>query len=827
MLYQVFSGNIASLGVTYTTGSTVTFKPATIPQLVQGSLLTMDQQSATVEVDGSFTVQLAQTARVRMMVVDGLGKTCADLTLHITDDASADLSMYIESAPPEALRNQLINAQLSAEDAYASKLQAASSAFAAGQSAASASGYKNSAADSAGAAAGSAEAAADSATAAAQSATDSATSSVSLAEINAGTLPFITPNIGAATGTSLNLTGTLTSASLNIGSGASEGRFSGNNLYVLGLTSYMGVYGDGNGTAGIEMFGVSHPTAPNTVALRTAGTTALKVTPGGDVLIGSTADRGGFKLQVTGAMQVLQSSLGMGAGVSVFADANGVNGLVQLGVLSEDLGYLQASDNLAYRNITISPYGGNVLIGKTTDNGLGQLQVVGNITCATVRCLSTSYSAMIGYAYTDGNETPGLLIGATDNGKRVTMGYNDSGDYGFLSAVHTGTAWKNIAICGLGGNLLVGAVVPSTGERLEVVGGASFTGGGNRIVKLGTTAGAVAIQNYSGDGAWENTFGFNAASGAYLCGLGAHGATKDTTDFMYIGPSAAAPYAKLDSSGLAVPGAGSFAGSLAAFASASGALYTYYSSGGVIGAYSDNIGTKAPLTLDGSQVVLRPGGAAVATVVATGIAVTGSVTATKAITAAGDTGESGFIRIDSAVSVAAERNFRIGQSSAYGAFDTAISTTQGGSTFTTITSVSSTGLAVTGELSATTGITSSGTIQSVQSSSSAYYTGLVVSNSATTGYVNIQMRARAADSLGIGTISYAKGIWMALVTDDPTPIAMLVNGVTVAEVTTTGLSITGGISVSALPTYADNTAAAALTAGKFYRTSTGVVMVKY
>lgn len=41
------------------------------------------------------------------------------------------------------------------------------------------------------------------------------------------------------------------------------------------------------------------------------------------------------------------------------------------------------------------------------------------------------------------------------------------------------------------------------------------------------------------------------------------------------------------------------------------------------------------------------------------------------------------------------------------------------------------------------------------------------------------------------------------------------------------LQVSGGISASALPVYADNTAAAALVAGTMYRTLTGTVMIKY
>lgn len=52
-------------------------------------------------------------------------------------------------------------------------------------------------------------------------------------------------------------------------------------------------------------------------------------------------------------------------------------------------------------------------------------------------------------------------------------------------------------------------------------------------------------------------------------------------------------------------GQGVFAGPLDNFWSASGALYGYYSGGGVFGSYSDAVGTLSPLSFDGSTVAFR------------------------------------------------------------------------------------------------------------------------------------------------------------------------------------------------------------------------------
>ncbi len=170
MDYQILTGNISSLGETKTKGGKVTIKPAVIPQIVQGSFIATDKQIADVNPEtGAFSVQIAQTARVKLDAVDGNGKTVANgLEIHITDDAAADISMYLESVPPEPLRNLYINAQLSAESAYESRLLSAESATTAGTAAATAT-------ESAGQASASAQSADSSAADAKNSADDART----------------------------------------------------------------------------------------------------------------------------------------------------------------------------------------------------------------------------------------------------------------------------------------------------------------------------------------------------------------------------------------------------------------------------------------------------------------------------------------------------------------------------------------------------------------------------------------------------------------------------------------------------------------------------
>ena len=115
--------------------------------------------------------------------------------------------------------------------------------------------------------------------------------------------------------------------------------------------------------------------------------------------------------------------------------------------------------------------------------------------------------------------------------------------------------------------------------------------------------------------------------------------------------------------------------------------------------------------------------------------------------------------------------------------------------------VSSTGLAVTGGISAT-GVSAKLQLISDYPATVAPYVGL-------TSAGNIAARLMCATT----------GLVFGIDAVDGTTEHM--------KLTTSGLAVTGGITASALPVYADNTAAAALAAGTMYRTSTGDVMIKY
>jgi hypothetical protein len=190
----------------------------------------------------------------------------------------------------------------------------------------------------------------------------------------------------------------------------------------------------------------------------------------------------------------------------------------------------------------------------------------------------------------------------------------------------TGTASINI-------NGTVGATTPSTGAftTLSASTSASFAGAG-----LPYAANSLMLRN-------------NGTGDSQLWALGPNTSTNGTMTFVTADSdgSATATVATLTSTGLnstaigaTTASTGAFttltssflaaSGPLATFSVAQG-LYGYYSSGGVLAAYSNNTGTLASLTLSGSSIDIRPAGSTVGTFTSTGLAVTGTLSSTGAL----------------------------------------------------------------------------------------------------------------------------------------------------------------------------------------------------
>jgi hypothetical protein len=199
-------------------------------------------------------------------------------------------------------------------------------------------------------------------------------------------------------------------------------------------------------------------------------------------------------------------------------------------------------------------------------------------------------------------------------------------------------------------------------------------------------------------------------------------------------------YARVSSTGLAVTGALSSTGlsknsysvstgALAAFASASGGLYNYYSGGGIIGAFSDDVGTRATLSLVASSIAINPAGSTVGLFTTTGLAVTGALDVTSTIglirinsSADLDTTGYGYISYrDNSTGSYAERAY-VGFGAGNGNFNLYSAApgkvmTLGADGVTSVLTISATGLAVTGALSSTGALAIGNTVNTVSPTS--------------------------------------------------------------------------------------------------------------
>lgn len=95
MAQQTLTGNAKTLGAV-ADGGTVTITPSEYPQIIGGVVLSTAPITATINATtGDFSIDVTQGAKVKVKCVDGRGKVFCNAHIHITSDASANLSSYL------------------------------------------------------------------------------------------------------------------------------------------------------------------------------------------------------------------------------------------------------------------------------------------------------------------------------------------------------------------------------------------------------------------------------------------------------------------------------------------------------------------------------------------------------------------------------------------------------------------------------------------------------------------------------------------------------------------------------------------------------------
>ena len=160
-----------------------------------------------------------------------------------------------------------------------------------------------------------------------------------------------------------------------------------------------------------------------------------------------------------------------------------------------------------------------------------------------------------------------------------------------------------------GGSVQV--LATKAGASGDVVGPASSTD--NALVRFDATTGKL-VQNsvavLSDAGALSGLTDISASGSVTLSGGTANGvAYLNGSKVLTTGSALTFDGTNFKTTGYAKAGGFTVAaGTLTVFDAASGGLYGYYGSGGVLASYSDNSGTLSPLNFDGSYLAWRPAG---------------------------------------------------------------------------------------------------------------------------------------------------------------------------------------------------------------------------
>lgn len=222
----------------------------------------------------------------------------------------------------------------------------------------------------------------------------------------------------------------------------------------------------------IRLYGSSHGSIPNVIQFWNNGSEKARFADNGNFLLGTTTDSGVAKFQLNGDMQFI-ASIGNIYGTSTAAatfinSANTQSGGGSVGVFGSAYATSSVQGAVAFYNNgsrTMTVVGGKVLVGTTTNNGLGNLQVDSSIAFQSTANLY-------------GNAPSGRLAiygnTATNNGGSIILYGGSEATYpGWVSILSSGS---NCASFSPAGHTLLGTAADDGVHRLQVNGNASVSG---------------------------------------------------------------------------------------------------------------------------------------------------------------------------------------------------------------------------------------------------------------------------------------------------------------------------------------------------------------
>jgi hypothetical protein len=174
--------------------------------------------------------------------------------------------------------------------------------------------------------------------------------------------------------------------------------------------------------ARIELYGPSHATLANQTFVRgtqivftssAAATEYMRITSGGNVLIGTATDTGNIRLQVAPSASSWISQTIAGTGGTDKVVIGNYNGLAAIGAHNSALN--------AWANLAINFGGGNVLIGTTTDSdGRLRVKASGNDTYA-IAFERSNATTTIGGFYQNSGSSGEMILRASNGSTNVKI----------------------------------------------------------------------------------------------------------------------------------------------------------------------------------------------------------------------------------------------------------------------------------------------------------------------------------------------------------------------------------------------------------------------